>query len=119
MISKTALLCALARAVHTHSKCEKIFEDEFALDFVGLKEYRHARNLARTFLPAKKPGVKDYLTKDLLDQYFLPIVLPRNRFAEDIVDTKQKTGDVQYVLLGAGLDSFALRNKSQNVDVFE
>ena len=119
MISKTALLCALARAVHTHAKSEKIFEDEFAQDFVGLKEYRHARNLARQFLPAKKSKSKDYPAKDFIDQYLLPIILPRNRFAEDIVDAKQKTGDVQYVLLGAGLDSFALRNKSQNVDVFE
>ena len=119
MISKTALLCALARAVHTHDKSEKIFEDEFAQDFVGLKEYRHARNLARQFLPAKKSKSKDYPAKDFIDQYLLPIILPRNRFAEDIVDVKQKTGDVQYVLLGAGLDSFALRNKSQNVDVFE
>ena len=119
MISKTALLCALARAVHTHAKSEKIFEDEFALDFVGLKEYRHARNLARRFLPAKKSEPKEYPAKDLIDQYLLPIILPRNRFAEDIVEAKQRTGDVQYVLLGAGLDSFALRNKSQNVDVFE
>ena len=119
MISKTALLCALARAVHTHGKSEKIFEDDFAQDFIGLKEYRHARNLARTYLPAKKSSSKDDLTRDLLDQYFLPIILPRNRFAEDIVEAKQKTGDVQYVLLGAGLDSFALRNKSPNVDVFE
>ena len=67
MIRKTALLCALARAMHTHSKSEKIFEDEFALDFVGLKEYCHARNLARTFLSAKKPGVKLYLTKEFLN----------------------------------------------------
>ena len=119
MISKTALLCALARAVHTHAKSEKIFEDEFALDFVGLKEYRHARNLARRFLPAKNSKPKEYPAKELIEQYFLPIILPRNRFAEDIVEAKQKTGDVQYVLLGAGLDTFALRNKSQNVDVFE
>jgi methyltransferase (TIGR00027 family) len=119
MISKTALLCALARAAYTHgynkkNNREKIFEDEFALDFVSLKEYRHAYKFAKELFPGTR-----FPTKNLLDEYFLPIVLPRNRFAEDIVDTKQKTGDVQYVLLGAGLDSFALRNKSQNVDVFE
>ena len=119
MISQTALLCALARAVYTHGyndkkNREKVFEDEFALEFVGLKDYRSARNLAKEIFPVKR-----FPTKNLLDEYFLPIILPRNRFAEDIVEAKQRTGDVQYVLLGAGLDSFALRNKSKNVDVFE
>ena len=117
MISQTALLCALARAAYTHgykNNREKIFEDEFAQDFIALKDYRIARNLAKDIYPATR-----FPTKKLLDEYLLPIVLPRNRFAEDIVDEKQKTGDVQYVLLGAGLDSFALRNKSKNVDVFE
>ena len=119
MISQTALLCALARAAYTHGyndkkNREKVFEDEFALEFVGLKDYRSARNLAKEIFPAKR-----FPTKNLLDEYFLPIILPRNRFAEDIVEAKQRTGDVQYVLLGAGLDSFALRNKSKNVDVFE
>lgn len=120
MISQTALLCALARAVHTHSKTEKLFEDKFAIDFVTLKDYRNARNLAKNIFPAKRAGLKEsYPAKDLLNQYFLPIILPRNRFAEDIVEAKQKEGKVQYVLLGAGLDSFALRNKSKNVEVFE
>lgn len=119
MISQTALLCALARAVHTHDKSEKIFEDPFALDFVSLKDYRNACNLAKNFFPAKTGLKKSYLAKDLLNQYFLPIILPRNRFAEDIVEAKRKEGKVQYVLLGAGLDSFALRNKSENVEVFE
>ena len=119
MISQTALLCALARAVHTHSNSEKLFEDQFAQDFVSLKDYRNARNLAKNFFPAKSGLKKSYLAKDLLNQYFLPIILPRNRFAEDIVEAKQKEGKVQYVLLGAGLDSFALRNKSENVEVFE
>ncbi len=119
MISKTALLCALARAAYTHgynkkNNREKIFEDEFALDFVSLKEYRHAYKFAKELFPGTR-----FPTKNLLDEYFLPIVLPRNRFAEDIVEEKQSTGDVQYILLGAGLDSFALRNKSKNVDVFE
>ena len=118
MISKTALLCALARAAYTHgynkNNREKIFEDEFAQDFVSLKDYRNAYKFAKELFPATK-----FPTKNLLDEYFLPIVLPRNRFAEDIVYEKQRTGDVQYVLLGAGLDSFALRNKSKNVDVFE
>jgi len=119
MISKTALLCALARAIHTHSKSDMIFEDNFALNFIALKDFRYAHNIAKKILPEKEKLNTSSPTRNLLNQYFSPIVLPRNRFAEDIVKAKQKTGKIQYVLLGAGLDSFTLRNKSKNVEVFE
>ncbi len=120
MISRTALLCALARAVHFQGKTEKIFEDEFAKDFLNLDDYREARKIARKIFPEDKDAlIARNSLKKLLEQYFLPIILSRNRFAEDIVSVKQESGKVQYVLLGAGLDSFGLRNKSQNVEVFE
>ena len=119
MISQTALLCALARAIHSHSNKHMIFEDHFALNFIGLKDFRYARNIAKKILPESIKSNTSSLTRDLLNQYFSPIVLPRNRFAEDIVEAKQKKGKIQYVLLGAGLDSFSLRNKSGNVEVFE
>ena len=48
-------------------------------------------------------------------------VVARARFVEDIVKKLIEKGASQYVLLGAGLDSFAQRNKkiSSQVDIYE
>jgi methyltransferase (TIGR00027 family) len=43
----------------------------------------------------------------------------RSRFAEDELAEAVKNGIRQYVLLGAGLDTFAYRNPHRNLQVFE
>jgi methyltransferase (TIGR00027 family) len=62
----------------------------------------------------------------LLDNYFLantsyPGVVMRSRYAEDALQAATKQGTRQYVLIGAGFDSFALRRPafSQGLEIFE
>ena len=46
-------------------------------------------------------------------------VVARSRFAEDMVHAAVAEGRTQYVLLGAGLDTFAYRNPHEALRVFE
>ncbi|MGO7550702.1 class I SAM-dependent methyltransferase, partial [Rhizobium leguminosarum] len=41
------------------------------------------------------------------------------RYAEDCLDLSVARGDMQAVILGAGLDTFALRNPHAGLKVFE
>lgn len=47
------------------------------------------------------------------------IVVVRSRIAEDEIPKRHVEGVDQYVLLGAGLDTFAYRNPFAGVRVFE
>ena len=47
------------------------------------------------------------------------LVVVRSRFAEDALERSIRDGCRQYVILGAGLDSWALRHRQPGVTVFE
>lgn len=65
--------------------------------------------------PQKSENSVEYFNR----KYFLPIVLSRSRFAEDRVKLLARSGKIQYVICGAGVDTFSFRNKDPNVEVFE
>src|ERR1700704_6502498 len=93
----TATLAAVGRAVHTASDRPKLLEDRLAL---GLAGDAGAALLAE-------------LTKQLPDdsrETFGLLFALRARFVEDAVDAAIHDGIAQYVILGAGLDSFAYRH---------
>jgi len=97
---------AARRAAHQVLDHPTIFDDPVALRIVG----RNATELARD--PSEQSRVGRYLRA---------FMVARSRFAEDELARAVAAGVRQYVVLGAGLDTFAHRNPypAGHVRVFE
>lgn len=96
--SRTALHVARLRAAHQLLDDPKIFADPLALGILGLDE-----GLAQDPKP-------DWLEDTPLSRGLRASVAARSRYAEDELELGIKRGVSQYVVLGAGLDTFACRN---------
>lgn len=115
MESLTAKLCAFARAWHSSQPDHTVFNDFLALDFMGREEYDKVSNFILKSFPQESEHSVEFFNR----KYFLPIVLSRSRFAEDRVKLEAQSGKIQYVICGAGVDTFSFRNKNPDVEVFE
>ena len=94
------------RATHQMLDSPKIFEDPLALRIIGPEaESRLRSSLAQFQKPAERA--------------FRAAVMVRNRYAEDELARSIQRGVRQYVILGAGLDTFAYRNPFPLLRVFE
>src|SRR5262245_41311931 len=95
--STTAIVAAAARAAHLHIfDGPKIHADTFALQLIGMDSPAQLRmSLERRSLPAYRR----------VCAYFAL----RHRFSEERLQAALDRGVAQIVLLGAGLDTFALR----------
>src|SRR5207244_664549 len=94
------------RAAHQLLDNPKIFEDPLALRIIGAEAESSFRlSLARF----QKPE----------DRAFRAAIMVRNRYAEDELARSIQRGVRQYVILGAGLDTFAYRNPFPHLRVFE
>lgn len=105
--SKTARRVALRRAAHQVLDRPVVFEDPLALKIVG-------------------PQVESVLRADPertehspLSTYLRAFMAARSRYAEDELRKLVDQGLTQFVILGAGLDTFAYRNPYPNLQVFE
>lgn len=125
--SLTALLTAYARAYHAQHDTPKIFDD-FLADPLFTEEERRffGQNLAQSlqfFDPERAAACPDQATA--LAWYMRiqggPVTLSRSRYTEDKLADAIKQGVEQYVILGAGMDTFALRQPSlrETLQVFE
>jgi len=86
-----------------------VFEDPFATRILG----PHAAEVDRTpgLDPANKPRPFSVALRAFL--------VARSRYAEDLLAQAVTGGIMQYVILGSGLDTFALRNPHAHLRVFE
>jgi methyltransferase (TIGR00027 family) len=103
-VHKTAFGAALMRAWHVSGDGEpKIFEDDLGMALAGFSADQLRELLATREVPSTA------------------IWILRARFCEDRLDHARLRGVAQYVILGAGLDTFALRHVDQIGDliVFE
>lgn len=125
--SITALMSAYARAYHAENDPNPIFADGLARQLMSDQEYADMGSYifsGMDFLaPDKKDSFANYhaaLTY-LIGTQFAPTPLARARFCEDSLRTAFRTGTEQYVILGAGLDTFAFRERElvQAYPVFE
>jgi len=109
--SRTALRVALRRAAHQlYDARPLVFEDPIAVPILGAT---YAEELHRT--PTPEPDQKARPFSVGLRAF----LVARSRYAEDLL-ARAVEGDVtQYVLLGAGLDTFAHRNPYPGLRVFE
>jgi methyltransferase (TIGR00027 family) len=100
--SRTALRVAIRRAAHVLVDDPPVLNDPIAVRLIG-SEY--ARDLER----ASHTVARD----------FRAFMAARSRYAEDQLAVAFAAGVRQYVVLGAGLDTFAYRNPFPALRVFE
>jgi methyltransferase (TIGR00027 family) len=100
--SKTALRVAIRRAAHQIVEQPRILDDPIAVQLIGSN---YARDLER----ASHKVARDF-------RAFMAV---RSRYVEDRLAEAVANGVKQYVILGAGLDTFAYRNPFPSLRVFE
>jgi methyltransferase (TIGR00027 family) len=103
--SRTALRVATRRAAHQLFDSPKVLEDPLAVRIIG-------REVAGTL-----SSISDRLSPSA--RYMRAFMAARARYAEDELALAVRRGVTQFVILGAGLDTFAYRNPFPNVRVFE
>ncbi len=105
--SRTAWRVALRRAAHQVFDQPVVFDDPLALRILGLTNSSDWE-AAGLRAPTRPHSVS-----------LRAFLVARSRFAEDTLTAAVSMGVKQYVLLGAGLDTFAYRNPFPQVQVFE
>lgn len=119
--SFTAKFCAYARAYHSNYAKEKVYDDYLAFDFLGKEEYEKIQDSIITILNKQSWQIPKVETRDeFLDELITPIILTRIKYAEEkLVQYANEKHKIQYVICGAGLDTFAFRNENMNIEIFE
>lgn len=113
--SITALMSAYARAFHGLNDPNPIFDDRMARQLMSDQEYADMGSYILSgmdFLAPEKKGSFADCTQALsylIGTQFAPTPLARARFCEDSLRLAFRMGAAQYVVLGAGLDTFAFR----------
>ncbi len=122
--SITAKLCSFVRAHHSIHERNKIFDDYLAFDLMGIDEYREIRGLIASGACEMCDHCggtcpyRDEIAQTV--QALAPIPLSREAFTmESFLRFRRKHPQCQYVICGAGMDSFLFRNDDPNVAVFE
>lgn len=111
-ISLTAVMCAYLRAFHSMNDNPKIFDDFLAYRIIP--EERSAlieQGFAHAVPPGDSGNTGDRAAaiRGLMQVMGMPQILSRSRYTEDALEKAVKRGVRQYVILGAGLDTFAFR----------
>jgi methyltransferase (TIGR00027 family) len=105
--SRTALRVALRRAAHQlYDAKPLVLEDPIAIPILG---EQYLPELQKTATKLHKP----------FSAALRAFLVARSRYAEDHLAAAVANGVTQYVLLGAGLDTFAHRNPHPNLRIFE
>ncbi len=118
--SSTATQTAIARAAHLWlDDLPSVLNDTMAATLVGL-DRQGVCAAVDNILAEVAPLVGAHNASDLYDAY-RTFVVTRSRYAEDMLAQAVARGVRQYVLLGAGLDSFALRQPpwARDLRIFE
>ncbi len=105
--SRTAARVAIRRAAHQLLDHPPVFPDPLALRIIG--------DEARVKLEADTT----VYNRGRFVRYLRAFLAVRSRIAEDALAASVAMGVRQYVVLGAGLDTFALRNRNAELRVFE
>ncbi len=125
--SITALMSSFGRAFHATNERHPVFADYLAKELMTAEEYTAVQNYilggAQFFEPeiiTERQEPKELLRK-LVNVHIAPSPLCRASYTEASLKTAVLTGTKQYVMLGAGMDTFAFREKEflSNYRVFE
>jgi methyltransferase (TIGR00027 family) len=100
--SRTALRVAIRRAAHQVTDSPRVLDDPIAVRLLGPGFERDMERAAH-----------------MVARDFRLFMAARSRYAEDKLAGQVAEGVAQYVVLGAGLDTFAYRNPFHGLRVFE
>jgi methyltransferase (TIGR00027 family) len=112
--SITALVCGFTRAYHAETDSPKIFDDFMAGKLLSAGEMAFMGQAVSSLLKLYEPdtaATADEKTarRLVMQKYNSSTILCRARFIEDGLEKAIARGVSQYVILGAGLDTFVLR----------
>src|ERR1700687_5217949 len=103
--SRTARRAAIRRAAHQLLDQPRVLDDPLALRIIGSEAEEALRS-----------NPKEH---HAFSRAFRAFMAARSRYAEDELARAVALGVTQYVVLGAGLDTFAYRNPHPSLRVFE
>jgi methyltransferase (TIGR00027 family) len=103
--SRTAQRVAIRRAAHQLLDQPRVLDDPLALRIIGTEAAKELRS-----------NPKEH---HAFSRAFRAFMAARSRYAEDELARGVGHGVAQYVVLGAGLDTFAYRNPHPGLRVFE
>lgn len=116
--SLTALVSCFARGYHASKSRQPIFNDWMAHSLLKKEEKQmisaNWANAIAFFDPEKSETLMTFDEKLewVMNNQTIPQLVSRARYAEDGLMAAIERGARQYVILGAGLDTFALREKN-------
>ncbi|MFJ7731686.1 class I SAM-dependent methyltransferase [Lysinibacillus sp. NPDC097231] len=115
--SLTSLISAFSRAYHSQFDTPKIFDDYLAKDLITQKEFNDIQeNMVQGIqffnkeIAEKLKGNKEELLKWIVQIHLSPTPLARAAYCEKVLLNEIMLGLQQYVILGAGFDTFSLRH---------
>lgn len=117
----TAKVSCFARAYHYRSNKEWIFADTLAEKVLGTDYDEIATHMSSgiSFFSPGFEGTKEEALRWIVDNQLSPSVLGRSAFCERMLANEIRLGCRQYLIFGAGYDTFAYRNENENIKVFE
>lgn len=113
--SITARMSSFGRAFHAENEDHLVFTDHLAKKLMTAEEYTAVQNYilggAQFFEPEIDPAKQEpkELLRQLINTHIAPSPLCRAAYTEKDLKTAVLTGTKQYVILGAGMDTFAFR----------
>ena len=115
--SITAIMSSFGRTFHAENEEHPVFADHLAKELMTAEEYDAVQSYilagAQFFEPEISPAKQESkdLLRRLVNVHIAPSPLCRAVYAEQVLKTAAITGTKQYVMLGAGMDTFAFREK--------
>ena len=113
--SITALMSSFGRAFHAENEDHPVFADHLAKNLMTAEEYAAVQGYilggAQFFEPEIDPAALQpkELLRQLVNVHIAPSPLCRAAYTEKSLRTAVLAGAKQYVILGAGMDTFAFR----------
>lgn len=118
--SITAKLCAFVRAWHSNRSRDKIYDDYLAYDMMGKDEYDEIYSIIKHGFSDDGTEYSDEDTEEIIRQYIASIPLSRIHFSESRLKRfSEENKKIQYVICGAGSDTFSFRNDNPDIEIYE
>lgn len=118
----TAKVCAFARAHHARCAKNPVCEDLYAYELLGAHEYEWIRKSIVQILSSQNWQIPELETWDeFIEELITPIIVSRMKYTVDELEVfiNGEEEPVQYVICGAGLDSFIFANTNPDLQIFE
>jgi len=120
----TSLISSFGRAYHRDHDEPVIFNDYLAKELMSEAAYHEVQGYMTKGISFFAPELAEQLKSDeeklkwVVQTQLAPTPLARSAYTEQVIANEEQLGLSQYVLLGAGMDTFAFR-KGKNLQIFE